>query len=261
MASTNALLAGLQSFDSSDAGQQSRAAGMTVGGITFGSVAESFHSEDYSREQLEEEERRRARGKGREEQSLLEEVEEESVQRDAWGEDGSQIEEAKRAEEGQRRVAPSTLVEMGDSRSEVADSSNLLRELSMEESRELVRGGARAGEKKVESGAQSLTLREQEKVRSCGSEAEGRELIRSAGHRRPQQGELQPQAQDPLLRTASRAPRTGPDRPRPPRERPAQSRVPDPPHRAQAVQEALARWEPCDRGVDEGEGCGGARRG
>lgn len=137
---------------------------MTLGGITLGSVAESFHSEDYSREQMEEEERRRAgKGRKREEEfeSLLEEEEMEGREADAF-------EEPLLAARGvERGKVPSAVVEMGDSRSEVADSSNLLRELSMEESRELVRGGARAGEKKkADTGAQSLTLREQEKVRS-----------------------------------------------------------------------------------------------
>ncbi|KDE03126.1 hypothetical protein MVLG_06364 [Microbotryum lychnidis-dioicae p1A1 Lamole] len=47
MASTAALMAGMQSFDSSDAGGPSRYEGVTHGGITFGSVAPSFHSEDY----------------------------------------------------------------------------------------------------------------------------------------------------------------------------------------------------------------------
>ncbi|SCV70616.1 BQ2448_3378 [Microbotryum intermedium] len=47
MASTAALMAGMQSFDSSDAGGPSRYEGVNHGGITFGSVAPSFHSEDY----------------------------------------------------------------------------------------------------------------------------------------------------------------------------------------------------------------------
>ncbi|SCZ97806.1 BZ3501_MvSof-1269-A2-R1_Chr7-2g09322 [Microbotryum saponariae] len=47
MASTVALMAGMQSFDSSDADGPSRYEGVTHGGITFGSVAPSFHSEDY----------------------------------------------------------------------------------------------------------------------------------------------------------------------------------------------------------------------
>lgn len=47
MASSAALMQGLQSFDSSDAGAESRiGGGVTLGGITLGSVAPSFHSED-----------------------------------------------------------------------------------------------------------------------------------------------------------------------------------------------------------------------
>lgn len=226
MASTAALLANMQSFDSSDAGQESRAAA----GITFGSVAESFHSEEYDQEAQERDQLRRAtaagKGKEREEEfsSIMEEEEmlgneddedgahdrpfmqqqQQQTRRDASApartasslsaatrtasSQSSRLPSASTAPTDSPRVIPSSLVDMSgphDSKSEDADSSSMLRNLDMEDSvrsRDIgswgktnpIRGagegrnGAPEAKRKGagDSGVpQSLTLREQEKVR------------------------------------------------------------------------------------------------
>jgi hypothetical protein len=113
MQSTAALMAGLQSFDSSDAGADSRAGGITAGGITFGSVAPSFHSEDYDEEMGGQQQWKRDAGKRREEDDFESLLDEEEMP--GGGEEG-EAEQQHEQQHPTRRPPPAHLVASSSSR-------------------------------------------------------------------------------------------------------------------------------------------------
>lgn len=229
MASTAALLQGeMASFDSSAVVQEegdTRAAG----GITFGSVAPSFHSEDEDDERQHwpvasrPQQQQQGKGKGRyqheQESSLMDEQEmqdDDDAQREPW--EDSALGPSRPP--STRRTFPSSLAHLdGEGANTTADDSEQpslpqagvpLAELSNVDDPSYltspraagVGGGVLAringavGQKKKSAGAgmgQNMTLREQEKVPSYSRRCcptLSHSRARNTGDRRVQKGEL-----------------------------------------------------------------------